>query len=223
MTNRTTPLYIVLLGAPGAGKGTQARLLSEALEIPHIASGELFREHIGNQTELGRLAKRYMDRGELVPDEITIQMVMERLDRPDCARGAILDGFPRTVVQAEALDKELESKGLRVGLVPYIKIGEETAVARLSGRWICRQCQATYHTLLNPPQKPGVCDRCGGELYQRSDDKPETVRHRLQVYLEQTAPLIEYYRARGVLVEIDGEQEVEKVQKQLLDAICQVA
>ena len=214
------PLYIVLLGPPGAGKGTQARLLSQALGIPHVASGELFREHVEGQTELGRLAQSYMDRGELVPDEVTIRMVMERLDRPDCADGAILDGFPRTVAQAEALDRALAERGSRVGLVPYIKVDEETAVARLSGRWICRRCQATYHMLFNPPRRPGVCDRCGGELYQRSDDEAETVRRRLKVYWQRTAPLIEHYRARGVLAEIDGERPVEEVRDQILAVLC---
>lgn len=216
------PLYIVLLGAPGAGKGTQARLLSEALGLAHVSSGDLFRENLSKQTELGLLAKQYMDRGELVPDDVTIRMVMERLSREDCQRGAILDGFPRTVAQAQALDEALEAQGNSVAIVPYIKVGEEALVARLSGRWICRQCQATYHTLFNPPAQPGVCDVCGGELYQRSDDTPETVRNRLKVYFEQTAPLIEYYRSRGVLVEIDGEQEVEQVNRDLEAAIAQV-
>ncbi|GAB4567201.1 MAG: adenylate kinase [Anaerolineae bacterium] len=216
------PLYIVLLGAPGAGKGTQARLLSEALGLAHVSSGDLFRENLSKQTELGLLAKQYMDRGELVPDDVTIRMVMERLSREDCQRGAILDGFPRTVAQAQALDEALEAQGNSVAIVPYIKVGEEALVARLSGRWICRQCQATYHTLFNPPAQPDVCDVCGGELYQRSDDTPETVRNRLKVYFEQTAPLIEYYRSRGVLVEIDGEQEVEQVNRDLEAAITQV-
>jgi len=217
----TEPLYIVLLGAPGAGKGTQARMLSEELGIAHIASGDLFREHLNNQTELGRLAKGYMDRGELVPDDVTIRMVMERLERPDCEKGAILDGFPRTVAQARALDEELSARGRRVSVAPYIKVGEEALVARLSGRWICRKCQATYHTLFNPPKQPGVCDLCGGELYQRSDDTEETVRRRLQVYFEQTLPLIDYYRERGVLVEIDGEQDIPSVYRDLLAAVRQ--
>jgi|YNPNPStandDraft_1061719.scaffolds.fasta_scaffold03098_18 adenylate kinase len=219
MAEAKEPLYIVLLGAPGAGKGTQARLLSEALGLPHIASGDLFREHLGKQTELGLLAKGYMDRGELVPDAVTIRMVVERLAQPDCAAGAILDGFPRTVTQAEALDGALMTQGQRVGVVPYIRVGEEALVARLSGRWICRNCQATYHTLFNPPRQAGVCDACGGELYQRSDDTPETVRNRLKVYFEQTAPLIDYYRGRGVLVEVDGEQDVDAVYADLRAAV----
>ncbi|MCD6289386.1 MAG: adenylate kinase [Anaerolineae bacterium] len=215
-------MYIVLVGAPGAGKGTQAHLLTQDLGIAPVASGDLFREHLSKQTELGLLAKQYMDRGELVPDDVTIRMVMDRLERPDCEKGAILDGFPRTVAQAEALDKELAAKGQKVALVPYIKVGEPALVARLSGRWICRQCGAVYHTLFNPPKQPGVCDICGGELYQRPDDKEETVRHRLQVYFEQTLPLIDYYRERGLLVEINGEQAIEDVHRDLLAAIQKV-
>ncbi len=221
MAGTTGPLYIVLLGAPGAGKGTQARLLSEALGVAHIASGDLFREHLDHRTELGLLAKGYMDCGELVPDDVTIRMVMERLERADCVKGAILDGFPRTVPQARALDQALAAKRHQVSVAPYIKVGEEALVARLSGRWICQQCQATYHTLFSPPRRPGVCDVCGGELYQRSDDTAETVRRRLRVYFEQTLPLIDYYRARQVLVEIDGEQEIGKVYDGLLAAVQQ--
>lgn len=223
MTDTKNPLYIVLLGAPGAGKGTQARLLNDALGLAHVASGDLFREHLGKQTELGLLAKGYMNRGELVPDDVTIRMVIDRVSRPDCASGVILDGFPRTVAQADALDGGLADQGYRVSIVPYISVGEEALVERLSGRWICRQCQATYHTLFSPPKQVGVCDACGGELYQRSDDTPETVRNRLQVYFQQTLPLIDYYRRSGVLTEIDGEQEVEAVQSDLLVAVRQVA
>ena len=223
VTDTKNPLYIVLLGAPGAGKGTQARLLNDALGLAHVASGDLFREHLGKQTELGLLAKGYMNRGELVPDDVTIRMVIDRVSRPDCASGVILDGFPRTVAQADALDGGLADQGYRVSIVPYISVGEEALVERLSGRWICRQCQATYHTLFSPPKQVGVCDACGGELYQRSDDTPETVRNRLQVYFQQTLPLIDYYRRSGVLTEIDGEQEVEAVQSDLLVAVRQVA
>ncbi len=217
------PLFIVLLGAPGAGKGTQARRLAEALQIAHIASGDLFREHLNNHTALGLLAKGYMDRGELVPDDVTIRMVMERLEHPDCAAGAILDGFPRTVAQAQALDEALAARGQRVSAALYLRVGEEALIARLSGRWICRSCQATYHTLFHPPRQAGICDVCGGELYQRSDDTAETVRNRLKVYFEQTLPLMDYYRARGRLVEINGEQEVERVSSELLRAVRQIA
>ncbi|HIQ04803.1 MAG TPA: adenylate kinase [Anaerolineae bacterium] len=215
------PTYVVLLGAPGAGKGTQARLLEEALGLPQVASGDLFRKHLKNQTELGRLASQYMDRGDLVPDDVTIAMVMDRLGQPDCARGAILDGFPRTVAQAEALAKALHERGYRITVVPYIKVSERELLERLSGRWICRNCQATYHMKFNPPKQVGVCDVCGGELYQRPDDTEKTARNRLRVYFEQTAPLIEYYRQRGLLAEIDGEQTIEQVQHDLLDVIRQ--
>ncbi|MCS7221633.1 MAG: adenylate kinase [Anaerolineae bacterium] len=216
-------MYIVLLGAPGAGKGTQARRLAEALDIAHIASGDLFREHLNNHTALGLLAKEYMDRGELVPDELTIRMVMERLERPDAIAGAVLDGFPRTVAQAQALDAALAAKGQRVSTALYLRVSEEALIARLTGRWICRSCQATYHVSFNPPRQPGVCDTCGGPLYQRDDDTAETVQNRLRVYLEQTLPLMDYYRARGVLVEVNGEQEVEKVFAELLTAVRQIA
>ncbi len=209
------PLFLVFLGAPGAGKGTQARLLSEKLRIPQISTGDIFRENLKKETKLGLLAKGYMEKGELVPDEVTVAMVRERLSRPDCARGAILDGFPRTIAQAEALDRILSERGASLTAVPYIKVSEEVLLARLSGRWICRKCGAVYHTLYNPPKVPGVCDVCGGELYQREDDKPEVAKNRLRVYFEQTAPLIEYYRGRGLLVEIDGEQSIERVQKEL--------
>jgi len=213
------PVYIVLIGAPGAGKGTQAAMLVKALGIPHIASGDLFREAVANRTRLGLLAKSYMDRGELVPDDVTIAMVMERLSQPDCRKGAILDGFPRTIEQARALEEALAKEGHSIALVPYIKVSMETLLKRLSGRWICRRCQAVYHILYNPPKVEGKCDKCGGELYQRSDDKPETARRRLEVYFEQTMPLIEYYRHKGLLKEIDGEGNIEEVQAALVKAI----
>ena len=215
------PKFIVLLGAPGAGKGTQAAYLEEVLGIPHISSGDLFRENLRNETELGRLARTYMDRGELVPDEVTIAMVKERLAQPDCAGGAILDGFPRTIAQAQALEAILAEKGQRVGIVPYIKVADEVLLARLAGRWTCRQCEAIYHELFSPPKVAGRCDVCGGELYQRADDTPETQRRRIEVYFQQTTPLIEYYRKQGLLVEIDGEQPIEQVRADLLAAIQQ--
>ncbi|MCD6555072.1 MAG: adenylate kinase [Chloroflexi bacterium] len=218
---RAKPKFIVLLGAPGAGKGTQAAYLEERLGIPHISSGDLFRENLRNETELGRLARAYMDRGELVPDEVTIAMVKERLAQPDCAGGAILDGFPRTIAQAQALEAILAEKGQRVGIVPYIKVSDEVLLARLAGRWTCRQCEAIYHELFSPPKVAGRCDVCGGELYQRADDTPETQRRRIEVYFQQTTPLIEYYRRQGLLVEIDGEQSVEQVRADLLAAIQQ--
>lgn len=213
MSGSLDPLYILLLGAPGAGKGTQAAFLTEKLGIPHVASGDLFRAAIANQTELGKLAKSYMDRGELVPDDVTIAMVMERLSQPDCAGGALLDGFPRTIEQAKALEKALAERGSRLALVLYIRASEATLLERLGGRWTCRQCGAVYHERFNPPKRPGICDACGGELYQRPDDQPETQRRRIRVYLDQTAPLIEYFKERGLLVEIDGEQDVEAVRQ----------
>ncbi len=214
------PKYIVLIGAPGAGKGTQAARLHELLDLPHVASGDLFRENLKNQTELGLKAKAYMDRGELVPDDVTIAMVMERLSQPDCANGALLDGFPRTIAQAEALDRALAAIGRKIGVVPYIAVPDEALVERLSGRWLCRTCGESYHTLFNPPRQAGMCDRDSGELYQRDDDKPETVRNRLKVYWQQTSPLIDYYRRRGVLVEVNGDQAIEAVEADLKAAVA---
>jgi adenylate kinase len=215
----TDALYVVLLGGPGAGKGTQAERLSQALGIPQISTGDLFRENLRNETELGLLAKETMERGELVPDEVTVGMVRERLSRPDCAQGAILDGFPRTVAQAEALEDLLVGMGSELAVVPYIKVPEDVLLARLAGRWTCRACGAMYHQLFSPPQEAGVCDRCGGELYQRPDDTPETQKHRIKVYFEQTAPLIDYYREKGLLVEVDGRPGIDEIQAALLDVI----
>jgi adenylate kinase len=215
----THPKYIVLLGPPASGKGTQAARLKEMLDLPHVASGDLFRENLKNETELGQKAKVYMDRGELVPDDVTIAMVMERLSRPDCADGALLDGFPRTIAQAEALDQALAQQGHEISIVPYIAVPDEVLIERVSGRRLCRLCGESYHVRFNPPKQPGVCDKDGGELYQRDDDKPETVRKRLQVYWEQTSPLIETYRDRGVLVEVDGDQPIDDVTADLRAAI----
>jgi len=212
-------MYLVLLGPPGSGKGTQAELLHEKLKLPHVASGDLFRENLKNETELGLLAKKYMDKGQLVPDDVTIAMVRERLQQPDCAQGVILDGFPRTLAQAESLDEMLAGMGRRLNGVLYLAAPDEELVRRLSGRWICSQCQTPYHTLFNPPAEEGICDLCGGELYQRDDDKPETVRARLKVYHRQTAPLIDYYRRAGLLVEVDGAKDIESVNAALLEAI----
>ncbi len=213
------PILVVLMGPPGAGKGTQAKRLAAELGLPHIASGDIFREHVQNDTELGRLAKPYMDRGELVPDDITIAMVVERLSRPDCAHGALLDGFPRTVPQAQALDVRLAELGWCIQAVPYIRVSEEVLLRRLAGRWICRNCGAVYHIEFRPPAKAGVCDKCGGPLYQRPDDRVETARHRLEVYFRQTEPVLKYYEKQGLLVEIDGEQSIEEVYAALRDAV----
>jgi adenylate kinase len=212
-------MYLVLLGPPGAGKGTQAERLEENLDLPHVSSGELFRENMRDETELGLLAKTYIDRGDLVPDDVTIGMIRKRLSRPDCERGAILDGFPRTQPQALALDNMLADMGRRLDGVLYLSVPDEELVRRLSGRWLCRECQTAYHTVFSPPTTGGLCDVCGGQLYQREDDKPETVRARLDVYHERTAPLIEYYRNQGLLVEVDGSGDIEAVQAAMLGAV----
>jgi adenylate kinase len=213
------PRFIVLLGPPASGKGTQAARLREDLGLPHIASGDLFRENLANETDLGLKAKVYMDRGELVPDDVTIAMVMDRLGRPDCAHGAILDGFPRTIAQAEALDEALVAEGHEISAVPNIAVPDEVLVERVSGRRICRTCGEAYHVKFNPPKEPGVCDNDGGELYQRDDDKPETVRKRLKVYWEQTSPLIDYYRDKRVLIEVNGDQSIDAVTEELREAL----
>ena len=193
------PAYLILLGPPMSGKGTQAARLTEQLGIPQVSSGDLFRENIKNQTSLGLEAKGYIDRGDLVPDEVTIGMVEDRLNREDCCEGALLDGFPRTIIQAEALDGILTELGASLSAVISVDVPEDSLVERASGRRICRSCGQSYNLTFNPPQKDGICDLDGGELYQREDDKPDTVRQRLAVYLAQTSPLIEFYRARGIL------------------------
>lgn len=213
------PLFIVLLGGPGAGKGTQAERLAGTLGIPQVSTGDLFRENLKKETELGQLAKGYMERGELVPDEVTVGMVRERLSRADAAGGAILDGFPRTIEQAEGLAAILEDLGAELTVVPYIKVPADVLLARLAGRWTCRQCGSMYHQIFSPPQVAGVCDRCGGDLYQRPDDTPETQRRRIEVYFDQTAPLIDYYRDKGLLVEVDGEPGIEEIRAGLLKVV----
>ena len=210
------PVYLVMLGAPGAGKGTQAEIISEELGLPHISSGDLFREHIKNKTELGLLASEIINRGQLVPDDVTIAMIRDRLARKDCANGAVLDGFPRTPAQAQALDSILTDFNGKVDLVPYIKVEDEVLIERLTGRWTCRENGHIFHQIYNPPKQAGICDFDGSELYQRDDDKRETVTERIQVYLEQTAPLIEYYKKSGVLVEVDGGHSIEKVTENLM-------
>ena len=211
--------FIVLLGPPGVGKGTQAKLLAEQIGLAHISSGDLFRENLKNQAELGKLAQTYMGKGELVPDDVTIAMIRERLTRPDCENGALLDGFPRTTAQADALEKTLAEFGGKVNKVPYITASEKVLVARLSGRWTCRANGHVFHEKNNPPKQARVCDFDGSELYQRDDDKSDTVLHRIQVYFEQTAPLIAYYRQRGNLVEVNGAQNIRAVTKALLSAL----
>jgi adenylate kinase len=211
--------YIVLLGPPGVGKGTQAKILSERMGLAHISSGDLFRENIKNQTELGKHAQTYMAKGELVPDDVTIGMIKDRLRRPDCKAGAILDGFPRTPAQADALEAMLHEFGGRVNAVPQITAPLEVLVERLSGRWTCRANGHTFNTKFNPPRNAGRCDFDDSELYQRDDDRPETVKHRIDVYFEQTSPLISYYRDHEKLVEIDGMQSIDQVTAAILAAL----
>jgi adenylate kinase len=211
--------YIVLLGPPGAGKGTQAEIISEQLGLMHVSSGDIFRENLKKQTELGMLAQGFMNRGELVPDDVTIAMIRERLSRPDCAKGALLDGFPRTPAQATALAEMLATMGCEIQSVPYISVPAEVLIERLSGRWTCRSEGHVYHEKYNPPKLAGKCDVDGSELYQRDDDKPATVENRIRVYMAQTSPLIEYYRQKGLLAEVDGMQAIETVTGAMMTAI----
>ena len=211
---------VVLLGAPGAGKGTQAQILSERLGLAHVATGDLFRAAVSEGTPLGVTAKGYMDRGELVPDAVTIEMLLERLAKPDAAAGILLDGFPRNTAQAEVLDKALADKGGRVDVAPYIEVPEGDLVARLGGRWICRAGGHPYHELSKPPQKPGICDVDGSELYQRTDDQPATVQARLRQQLGALDTVVDYYRGHDVLKVVDGRQAIDKVTADLLTAIA---
>lgn len=213
-------IFLVLLGVPGAGKGTQAKLLEKRLQLPQISTGDIFRYNLKNQTDLGKLAKSFMDKGELVPDSVTIDMVKDRLSQPDCAGGAIMDGFPRNLVQASAFDKIIAEDG-GIDLVPLITLEDEEAMRRITGRRVCRTCGAVYHVDFSPPKQDGVCDIDGGELYQRDDDKPETVRNRLYVYYKQTSPLIGYYYAKGLLAELDGSQAIEQVNATLLSLLAE--
>ena len=212
--------YIILLGPPASGKGTQASELRQTLDLPHVASGDLFRYNLKNKTELGLQAKAYMDSGALVPDDVTIAMVSDRLSWPDCEGGALLDGFPRTIAQAEALDRVLAEKGVRINRVLNILVPDEVLVARITGRRLCRICGEPYHILYKLPQVAGVCDLDGGELYQRDDDTEETAQNRLKVYWEQTSPLIAYYREQGVLVDINGDQGITAVTEELMNAVA---
>ena len=212
-------MYIIFLGAPGAGKGTQAAAVAQELNLTHIATGDLFRQALEAKTEMGIQAKSYMEQGKLVPDEITIKMVLERMSAPDCESGVILDGFPRNLKQAEALDKALQEQGKDIDKTVYINISEKELLKRLSERWICRHCQAPYHAVNSPPKVDGKCDKCNGELYQRPDDILETVKQRLKVYFAQTAPLIDYYSQMGKLLEVNGEGSVGEVSRKIVDAI----
>jgi adenylate kinase len=216
------PVYIVLLGPPGAGKGTQAKIVSEKLGLPHISSGDIFREQLKNQSELGKQAQVFIGRGELVPDDITIQMIRERLSHPDCAAGALLDGFPRTVAQAEALDSMLAGFNGEVKAVPYINVPPSVLIERLTGRWTCRGQGHVFHEKFSPEKVAGICDYDGSELYQRADDNAETVTHRIEVFLAQTRPLIEYYQRAGTLLEVDGTQSIDQVGVDLLAGLARM-
>jgi len=212
-------MIIILLGAPGAGKGTQSEILQGKLQMVHVSSGDLLRDNRKRCTELGKIAEGYMVKGALVPDDLVIQMIVERMDAPDTEHGILLDGFPRTPPQAAALDEALNAKGKRVNRALYIKVEDETLLDRLSGRWTCRNCGHVYHEKFAPPRTPGVCDVCGGELYQRDDDKRETAIIRLRVYFDQTMPIIDYYRNRDILCEVNGEQPIETVTADLLECL----
>ena len=204
-------MKIIMLGAPGAGKGTQAKMLSEKYDIPHISTGDIFRANIKNQTELGKKAKGYMDAGQLVPDELVVDLVVDRIKQQDCFKGFILDGFPRTIPQAEALDYALNNQNEKIDYAVNVDVPDEAIIDRMSGRRACVGCGATYHIKFNPTKVPGVCDVCGEKLILREDDKAETVRKRLEVYHEQTQPLIDYYARKNALLTVDGTQDINVV------------
>ena len=211
-------MRIIMLGAPGAGKGTQAKKIAAKYSIPHISTGDIFRANIKNGTELGKKAKTYMDQGLLVPDELVVDLVVDRVNQEDCSKGYVLDGFPRTIPQAEALDKALTEMGQSIDYAINVEVPDENIVQRMSGRRACVNCGATYHIVYAPTKKENVCDTCEGELILRDDDKPETVQKRLNVYHEQTQPLIDYYTEQDKLVEVDGTIDIEKV----FDAIVKI-
>jgi len=212
-------VYIIFLGAPGSGKGTQTAYVAQKLNLVHIATGDLFRQAVEQGTGLGMKVKSYMEKGVLVPDQITIKVVLERISAPDCEPGVVFDGFPRNLKQAGALDKALARKAKAINKVVYIRVPEEELIKRLSGRWVCRNCQTPYHSIDSPPKVWGRCDKCGGELYQRPDDTVKVVKKRLEVYLAQTAPLIDYYNQAGKLLEIDGKGRVEEVGDRIIAAL----
>jgi len=212
-------MYIIFLGAPGAGKGTQAVYVARKLNLAHLATGDLFRQAIEQGTELGIQIKSYVEKGMLVPNEVTIRMVLERMSAPDCESGVVFDGFPRNLEQARTLDETLAKQSKAIDRVVYIKVAEEKLLKRLSGRWICRNCQTPYHAVDSPPKVWGKCDKCGGELYQRPDDTAETVKKRLQVYFAETAPVIDYYNQAAKLTEVDGEGDIDEVGKRIITAL----
>ncbi|MBE5839694.1 MULTISPECIES: adenylate kinase [Butyrivibrio] len=204
-------MKIIMLGAPGAGKGTQAQMIADKFNIPHISTGDIFRANIKNGTELGKKAKEFMDKGQLVPDELTVQLLLDRVANDDCKNGYVLDGFPRTIPQADVLDSELTKLGDKVDFAINVDVPDENIVRRMSGRRACLKCGATYHIEHIPPKKEGICDKCGSELVQREDDKPETVQNRLSVYHEQTQPLIDYYDKKNILKTVDGTKDMQEV------------
>ncbi len=204
-------MKIIMLGAPGAGKGTQAKMIADKYGVPHISTGDIFRANIKEGTELGKKAKTYMDQGLLVPDELVVDLVVDRVKNPDCAKGYVLDGFPRTIPQAECLDKALAEMNDSMDYAINIDVPDDNIITRMGGRRACVGCGATYHVVNIPPKKEGICDRCGGELILRDDDKPETVKKRLDVYHEQTQPLIDYYTKKGIIKDVDGTQQMDDV------------
>jgi len=212
-------MYIIMLGAPGAGKGTQADILSQEMNLPHIASGDLFRQALEEKTEVGLLAKSYMDKGELVPDEVAIKMILERINQPDCTSGCLLDGFPRTLRQAEVLDKACGEQGKTIDKAIYIEVPNKELIKRLSGRRLCRLCQTPYHIISSPPKTPGKCNKCGGELYQRSDDKEKTVKERLSIFFAQTVPILDYYKKQNKLIKINGNLGIQEVARAIVSAL----
>ncbi len=216
-------MRLVIMGPPGAGKGTQSALISSKYGIPHVSTGDMFREILKRNDNLANRIRRYVESGELVPDELVVEMVRDRICRSDCERGFILDGFPRTIAQAEALDRMLSEAGKELNAVLYLKVSEETVVRRLSRRRVCESCGAIYHLDYNPPKRPGICDLCGGKLIQRDDDREEVVRERLRVYREQTEPLISYYGKKGLLVEVDGCKEIHQVWREVQRALDPIA
>jgi len=212
-------MYLVLLGAPGAGKGTQASAITGKFGWVHLASGDLLRAEVAKGTELGKTAKSYMEKGALVPDDVVIQMILKRVNGPDTVAGVILDGFPRTTGQAETLDEALKKLGKKIDRALYINVPAERLVKRISGRWVCKQCQTPYHSINSPPKVAGRCDKCGGELYQRTDDTEATVRERLKVYFAQTTPVLDYYRQKSKLIEVNGDANIEKVTTDVINAL----
>ena len=212
-------MKLIMLGAPGAGKGTQAKKIAEKYTIPHISTGDIFRANIKNGTELGKKAKTFMDQGLLVPDELVVDLVVDRVNQEDCKNGYVLDGFPRTIPQAEALDRALAAMGQKIDYAIDVEVPDENIVNRMSGRRACVDCGATYHIEFNPSKEEGVCDICKGDLYQRADDNEETVSKRIQVYLDETKPLADYYSKVGIIADIDGQQSIDKVFNDIVSAL----